>query len=278
MAVRIHKPTSPGRRKSSVADFSVITKHHPEKSLIEIVKKKSGRNNQGKITVRHRGGGVKRYYRIIDFKRRELDVPLTVLAIEYDPNRSSRIALLADEKNVKSYILAPGGLNIGDQIVVSKGKVDMRAGNRTVLANIPVGTMIHALEMGPNGRAQMVRSAGTAASLMALDGGMAHVRLPSGEVRIFSDQCMATIGQVGNADHQNIRWGKAGRMRLKGWRPTVRGKAMNPIDHPHGGGEGNQPIGLKNPKTPQGRPALGVKTRKKKKYSNAFILKSRSSR
>lgn len=278
MAVRIHKPTSPGRRKSSVADFSVITKHRPEKSLIEIVKKKSGRNNQGKITVRHRGGGVKRYYRIIDFKRREFDIPSTVQAIEYDPNRSSRIALLANEKGVKSYILAPHGLTIGEHLVVSKGRVDIKVGNRTVLANIPVGTMIHALELKPGLRAQIVRSAGTAASLMALDSGMAHVRLPSGEIRMFSDQCMATIGQVGNIDHQNIRWGKAGRMRLKGWRPTVRGKAMNPVDHPHGGGEGNHPIGLKGPKTPQGRVALGLKTRKKKKYSNVFILKSRSAR
>lgn len=275
MAVRIHKPTSPGRRKSSVADFSDITKHRPEKALIEIKKGQAGRNNQGKITVRHRGGGVKRYYRIVDFKRRSLDVPATVAAIEYDPNRSARIALLQYTDGVKTYILAPLGLKVGDQIVASKSKVDIKVGNRLSLEHIPVGTLVHALELVPGKGAQLIRAAGTAASLMALDAGMAHVKLPSGEIRMFSDKCMATIGQVGNVDHQNIRWGKAGRMRLRGWRPSVRGKAMNPVDHPHGGGEGNQPIGLTRPKTPQGRAALGVRTRKSKKASNVFILKSR---
>lgn len=275
MAVRIYKPTSPGRRKSSVADFSDITKHRPEKSLIEIKKSRAGRNNQGKITVRHRGGGVKRYYRIIDFKRRLLDAPATVIAIEYDPNRSARIALLQQEDGVKSYVLAPLGLSVGDRILSSKSKIDIKVGNRLPLEYIPVGTLVHALELAPGRGAQLIRAAGTAASLMALDSGMAHVKLPSGEIRKFSAGCMATIGQVGNIDHQNIRWGKAGRMRLKGWRPSVRGKAMNPVDHPHGGGEGNQPIGLTGPKTPQGRPALGVRTRKSKKASNVFILKSR---
>ena len=244
MAVRIYKPTSPGRRKSSVADFSDITKHRPEKSLIEIKKSRAGRNNQGKITVRHRGGGVKRYYRIIDFKRRALDVPATVVAIEYDPNRTSRIALLQYENGTKTYILAPVGLTVGDQIITSASKADIKVGNRLPLEHIPVGTLVHALELAPGKGAQLIRAAGTAASLMALDSGMAHVKLPSGEVRMFSQKCMATIGQVGNVDHQNIRWGKAGRMRMRGWRPSVRGKAMNPVDHPHGGGEGNQPIGL----------------------------------
>lgn len=275
MAVRIYKPTSPGRRKSSVADFSDITKHYPEKSLIEIKKSKAGRNNQGKITVRHRGGGVKRYYRIIDFRRSRYDSPARVSAIEYDPNRSARIALLEYEDGTKTYILAPSGLSVGEQIVASQSKIDIKVGNRLPLGLIPVGTLVHALELTPGKGAQLIRAAGTAASLMALDGSAAHVKLPSGEIRMFSVHCMATVGQVGNIDHQNIRWGKAGRMRLKGWRPTVRGKAMNPVDHPHGGGEGNQPIGLTGPKTPQGRPALGVRTRKRKKMSNKFILKSR---
>lgn len=275
MAVRIYKPTSPGRRISSVADFSDITKHRPEKSLIEIKKSKAGRNNQGKITVRHRGGGVKRYYRIIDFKRNTYDNPARVSAIEYDPNRSARIALLEYENGMKTYILAPAGLSVGDSIIASQSKIDIKAGNRLPLEHIPIGTLVHALELEPGRGAQLIRAAGTAASLMALDGPVAHVKLPSGEVRMFSVRCMATVGQVGNIDHQNIRWGKAGRMRLKGWRPTVRGKAMNPVDHPHGGGEGNQPIGLTGPKTPQGRPALGVRTRKRKKISDRFILKSR---
>jgi len=275
MAVRIYKPTSPGRRKSSVADFSVITKHRPEKSLIEIKKQRAGRNNQGKITVRHRGGGVKRYYRIIDFKRLRYDAPSQVIAIEYDPNRSARIALLQYEDDTKTYILAPQGLSVGDTILSSQSKIDIKVGNRLQLSHIPVGTLVHALELVPHRGAQLIRAAGTAASLMALDAGMAHIKLPSGEIRMFSQQCMATIGQVGNIDHQNIRWGKAGRMRLRGWRPSVRGKAMNPVDHPHGGGEGNQPIGLTGPKTPQGRRALGVRTRKAKKASNRFILKSR---
>ncbi len=275
MAVRIYKPTSPGRRKSSVADFSVITKHRPEKSLIEIKKQRAGRNNQGKITVRHRGGGVKRYYRIIDFKRLRYDAPSQVIAIEYDPNRSARIALLQYEDDTKTYILAPQGLSVGDTILSSQSKIDIKVGNRLQLSHIPVGTLVHALELVPHRGAQLIRAAGTAASLMALDAGMAHIKLPSGEIRMFSQQCMATIGQVGNIDHQNIRWGKAGRMRLRGWRPSVRRKAMNPVDHPHGGGEGNQPIGLTGPKTPQGRRALGVRTRKAKKASNRFILKSR---
>lgn len=276
MAVKIYKPTSPGRRKSSVGDFRMLTKKRPERSLIVIKKKTGGRNNQGKITTRHRGGGTKRYYRIIDFARRTHDVPARVLSLEYDPNRSAHIALIEDESGTRSYIIAPQDLNVGDTIVSSQKKQDIVPGNRLCLSNIPVGTLIHALEITPGRGAQMIRSAGVAAQLMAIDGDMAHVKLPSGEVRLFRVSCMATIGQVGNTDHQHIRWGKAGRRRHLGWRPSVRGKAMNPVDHPHGGGEGNQPIGMKGPKTPSGRPALGLRTRKKKKYSNRLILKRRS--
>lgn len=276
MAVRIYKPTSPGRRKSSVADFSCLTRKEPEKSLIVMKKKKGGRNNQGKITTRHRGGGARRYYRIIDFKRKKFDVPAKVEAIEYDPNRSARIALLQYEDGEKIYIIAPLELSVGDIVIASQTKQDIQPGNRLCLKDIPVGTPIHGLEITPGRGAQLVRSAGNAAQLMALDEDKAHVRLPSGEVRLFRSICMATIGQVSNTDHKHIRWGKAGRKRLLGWRPSVRGKAMNPVDHPHGGGEGNQPIGLKGPKTPQGKPALGLRTRKKKKYSNHLILKRRN--
>ncbi|MBI4252931.1 50S ribosomal protein L2 [Candidatus Uhrbacteria bacterium] len=276
MAVKIYKPTSPGRRKSSVGDFSMLTKKRPERSLIVIKKKTGGRNNQGKITTRHRGGGTKRYYRIIDFARRTHDVPARVISLEYDPNRSANIALIEYEGGVRSYIIAPQDLNVGDTIVSSQKKQDIVPGNRLCLNNIPVGTFIHALEITPGRGAQMIRSAGVFAQLMAIDGDTAHVRLPSGEVRLFRVSCMATIGQVGNSDHQHIRLGKAGRRRHLGWRPSVRGKAMNPVDHPHGGGEGNQPIGMKGPKTPSGRPALGLRTRKKKKYSNSLILKRRS--
>lgn len=276
MAVRIYKPTSPGRRKSSVSDFSELTRKEPEKSLIVFKKKRGGRNNQGKITTRHRGGGTKRYYRVIDFSRRMFDIPATVIALEYDPNRSARIALLQYPDGTKTYIIAPLALRVGDAIISSQSKQDIVPGNRLCLRDIPVGTLVHAMEITPGRGAQMIRSAGVSAQLMALDGGLAHVRLPSGEVRLFRSSCMATIGQVGNPDHQNVRLGKAGRRRHLGWRPSVRGKAMNPVDHPHGGGEGNQPIGLKGPKTPKGRPALGLRTRKKKKYSNALILKRRS--
>ena len=275
MAVKVYKPTSPGRRKSSVADFSNLTKKRPEKSLIVMKKKKGGRNNQGKITTRHRGGGTRRYYRVVDFARRNYDISGTVRALEYDPNRSARIALVEYTDGAKAYILAPVDLAVGDTVISSQSRQDIVPGNRLCLKDIPVGTQVHTLEISPGRRGQIVRSAGTSAQLMALDGDNAHVRLPSGEVRLFSARCMATIGQVGNLDHQHIRWGKAGRRRHLGWRPSVRGKAMNPVDHPHGGGEGNQPIGLKGPKTPSGRPALGARTRKKQKYSNRFILKRR---
>ncbi|MBI4239687.1 50S ribosomal protein L2 [Candidatus Uhrbacteria bacterium] len=275
MGIRVYNPTSPGRRKSSVSDFVEITKSEPEKSLIVIKKQKAGRNNQGKITVRHRGGGVKRYYRIIDFKRKKFDIPAKVTAIEYDPNRSARIALLEYPDKEKAYIIAPVGLTVGEEVVSSQREAEIKPGNRLPLSIIPVGMMIHALELFPEQGAQLIRSAGLSAQLMALEGNTAQVKLPSGEVRTFIASCMATIGQVGNADNRHIRLGKAGRKRLLGWRPSVRGKAMNPVDHPHGGGEGNQPIGLKSPKTPKGKPALGVRTRKKKKWSNKFIIKRR---
>jgi large subunit ribosomal protein L2 len=243
--------------------------------LIQIHKKQSGRNNQGKITVRHRGGGVKRYYRIVDFFRKKFDVRATVSAIEYDPNRSSRIALLRYADGEKSYIIAPNGLKVGETIISSQSKIEVKVGNRGSFAYIPVGTMIHNIELFPGQGGKLVRTAGGAGRLMSVEGDSALVKLPSGEVRMFSKNCMATIGDVGNADHQHVRYGKAGRKRLLGWKPTVRGKAMNPVDHPHGGGEGNQPVGLKHPKTPQGKPALGVRTRRKKKWSNRFIVTRR---
>ena len=275
MPVRIYKPTSPGRRKSSVSDFSELTKKKPEKSLIRIKKHNSGRNNQGKITVRHRGGGLKRFYRVIDFHRRKFDIPGKIIALEYDPNRSARIALIEYSDGEKQYMLAPLELRVGDDVMSSQTTAEIKAGNRLPLSHIPVGMMIHALELRPGQGANIVRAAGTAARLMAVESGMAQVKLPSGEIRLFNEKCLATIGQVGNTDHRHIRWGKAGRKRLMGWRPAVRGKAMNPVDHPHGGGEGNHPIGLKNPKTPTGRPALGLRTRKKKKYSNPMIVRRR---
>lgn len=275
MGVKLYKPTSPSRRFSSIDDRSDITKHKPEKSLITIIKKHAGRNNQGKITVRHRGGGVKRFYRQIDFKRNRYDETARVTAIEYDPNRSARIALLEYADGMKSYIVAPRGLVVNDVIVSSRQKVDIKYGNRLTLAYIPSGSSIHNIEIVPGRGGQMVRSAGNAAQLMSVEGEHALVRLPSGEIRRFSKECMATLGEVGNPDHQHVRLGKAGRRRRMGWRPSVRGKAMNPVDHPHGGGEGNQPIGLRHPKTPQGRVALGAKTRRQKKYSDRFIIKHR---
>lgn len=276
MALKAYKPTTPGRRFASTVDTSYLTRKRPEPSLITIVKKKAGRNNQGKITVRHRGGGVKRYYRAIDFKRTKYDSDATVVAIEYDPNRSAHIALLNYEDGERSYIIAPKGLTSGDRIRSSKGPLEIKVGNRLCLEHIPPGVLIHNVELLPGKGGQFVRSAGNAAQLMSLEGNIASLRLPSGEVRIFSPMCAATIGEVGNADHQNVRFGKAGKKRLLGWRPTVRGKAMNPVDHPHGGGEGNVAIGLKHPKTPTGKPALGVRTRRKKKASSKLILKRRT--
>ncbi len=272
MAIRVYKPTSPARRFMSVLTYEEITKKTPEKSLTEYLKKNSGRNNQGKITVRHQGGGNKIKYRIIDFKRNKLDVPAKVAAIEYDPNRSANIALLHYADGEKRYILAPLDLKVGMTVVASE-QADIMPGNAMPLQSIPVGTLIHNLEIKPGRGGQMVRSAGLAAQLMAKENGYATVRLPSGEMRKLPLNAMATIGTVGNSDHENVRLGKAGRVRHMGIRPTVRGVVMNPNDHPHGGGEGKSPVGMPAPVTPWGKPALGYKTRKHKKYSNKMIIK-----
>ena len=273
MALKIYRPTSPGRRGMSGSTFEEITKDKPEKSLLIPLKKRGGRNNQGRITVRHRGGGVKRRLRTIDFKRNKVGVPGRVAAIEYDPNRSARIALIYYADGEKRYILAPVGLNIGDTIM-SGSDAEIRPGNALPLKLIPSGTLIHNIELEKGKGGQLVRSAGTAAQLMVKEGEYALVRLASGEMRRIRSDCLATIGQVGNVDHQSIELGKAGRKRLLGWRPTVRGSAMNPRDHPHGGGEGRSPIGLPGPKTPWGKPALGYRTRKPK-ASDKLIVKRR---
>ncbi len=274
MGIRKYKPTTPGRRHATVSDFSEITKTEPEKSLTEPLKKHAGRNNQGRITTRHRGGGHKRLYRIIDFKREKFGVPGTVVSIEYDPNRSARIALVVYADGEKRYILAPLGLKVGDKIM-SGPNAEIRPGNALPLANIPVGTTIHNIELHPGKGGQLVRSAGAAAQLMAKEGLYVQVRMPSGEQRRILATCMATIGQVGNLDHANISLGKAGRARHLGRRPAVRGSAMTPRDHPHGGGEGKAPIGLPGPKTPWGKPALGYRTRRNKK-TDKFIVRRRT--
>ena len=274
MSVRIYKPTSPGRRKSSVDSFSDITKTEPEKSLIIIKKRKAGRS-RGKITVRHRGGGAKRYIRLVDFIQDKYDIPGKVIAIEYDPNRGARIALVEYSDKEKRYIIAPFGIEVGDEIVSSKKEAEIKLGNRLPLELIPAGTMVHNVELHEGRGGILARGAGMSAQLMAIDGGYAQVKLPSKEIRKIKKECMATIGEVGAKDRRLIRWGKAGRMRHKGIKPTVRGKAMNPVDHPHGGGEGGSPIGLKYPKTKWGKHALGVKTRKSKKWSDKFIIKPR---
>ncbi|MFA5413334.1 MAG: 50S ribosomal protein L2 [Patescibacteria group bacterium] len=275
MPIKVHNPTSPGRRKSSGDTFEDITKGEPEKSLIYIKKKNSGRNNGGKITVRHRGGGTRRYIRDIDFIREKFDVPAKVEAIEYDPNRTARIALIQYSDGEKSYIVAPLGLTVGEEIISSKNKIDVKVGNRMSLENIPIGTIVHNIELQPGMGGILVRSAGLGAQLLAVEGLYAQLKMPSKEVRSVKKECMATVGEVGAKDRRLIRWGKAGRMRYRGFRPTVRGKAMNPVDHPHGGGEGLSPIGLKYPKTKWGKHALGVKTRKANKWSNKFIIKRR---
>lgn len=276
MAVKIFRPTSPGRRGATGPTFEEITKSKPEKSLTRPLKKRAGRNSQGRITVRHRGGGAKRNFRIIDFKRNKIGVPGTVKSIEYDPNRSARIALIFYADGDKRYILAPVGLDVGD-VIKSGEDADIKPGNALPMSQIPSGTMIHNIEMQPGRGGQLVRSAGLAAQLQALEGKYALIRLPSGEVRRINSICLATIGQVGNADHQGIKLGKAGRKRWLGWRPTVRGSAMNPNDHPHGGGEGRSPIGMPGPKTPWGKPALGYRTRKPK-ASDKMIVKRRGSK
>ena len=278
MAIKTFKPYTPGRRNMTVSGFDGVDKKaKPERSLVETLKKNAGRNSYGRITVRHRGGGNKRKYRIIDFKRQKLDMTATVERLEYDPNRSAFIALIKYEDGTLSYILAPNGLKAGDQ-VVSSANADIKPGNCLPIANIPVGTVIHNVELQPGHGAQLVRSAGTAAQLMAKEDDLAQVRLPSGEVRYIRTNCTACIGQVGNLDHENVHIGKAGRTRHMGIRPTVRGSVMNPNDHPHGGGEGRSPIGRPGPVTPWGKPALGYKTRKTKNPTDKFIVKRRNSK
>ncbi|HJA69412.1 MAG TPA: 50S ribosomal protein L2 [Firmicutes bacterium] len=275
MAIKKYKPTSPARRFMSVSAFEEITAKSPEKSLLGKVKKNGGRNNAGRLTVRHQGGGNTRKYRIIDFKRAKDGIPARVASIEYDPNRSANIALLVYKDGEKRYILAPYGLNVNDTIY-SGADVDIKVGNALPISSIPVGTLIHNIELTPGKGGQLVRSAGNAAQLMAKEGAYAQVRLPSGEVRMISMNCRATIGQVGNLDYENISIGKAGRKRHMGVRPTVRGVVMNPCDHPHGGGEGKSPIGRPGPVTPWGKPTLGYKTRAKKNKSDKYIIKRRN--
>ena len=272
MAIKKYKPTTPGRRGMTVVDYSVLSKVEPERSLLEPMKKHAGRNSYGRITVRHHGGGNRTKYRLIDFKRNKFDVPATVKTLEYDPNRTAHIALIQYEDGVKSYIIAPEGLKVGD-IVMNGPNADIKPGNALPFRNMPVGTVIHNIEMYPGKGGQLVRSAGGSAQLMAKEGKYALVRLPSGEIRNFPVECIATVGQVGNIEHENVNIGKAGRKRHMGWRPTVRGSVMNPVDHPHGGGEGRSPIGRPSPVTPWGKPTLGYKTRKKHHRSDKFIVK-----
>ena len=274
MAVKRFKAYTPSRRNMTVLDYSEITKKTPEKSLITTKKEKAGRNAQGKITVRHQGGGNRQKYRIIDFKRNKENMPATVIGIEYDPNRSANIALIQYEDGEKAYILAPQGLKDGDK-VISGETADIKPGNCMPISSIPVGTLIHNIELNPKQGGKLVKAAGQSAQLMAKEGKYAHVRLPSGEMRLILARCRATIGVIGNSDHENVKIGKAGRKRHMGIRPTVRGSVMNPVDHPHGGGEGKAPVGHAGPMTPWGKPALGYKTRNKKKLSNKFIVKRR---
>lgn len=275
MAIKNYKPTTPGRRGMSVVSYDHLTKKKPEKSLLEDIRENAGRNNNGRITVRHKGGRTRRKYRIIDFKRRKDDIPAKVAALEYDPNRTANIALLHYADGEKRYILAPLGLQVGDVIYSGSEGLDIKVGNSMPISVIPVGTMIHNVELVPKKGGQLCRSAGTAAQLMAKEGGYAQIRLPSGEVRMVLLECRATIGQVGNIDHGNISIGKAGKKRHMGIRPTVRGVVMNPVDHPHGGGEGKSPIGMPSPVTPWGKPTLGYKTRKKKNQNDKYIVKRR---
>ncbi len=275
MAIKTFNPTTPSRRNMSVLDYSGLSKVKPERSLLETLKKNAGRNSYGRITVRHRGGGNKRKYRIIDFKRNKVDMPATVMTLEYDPNRSANIALVQYEDGVKAYIIAPHSLKVGD-VVISSNTADIKPGNCLPIEYIPVGTIIHNVELYPGKGAQLVRSAGGSAQLMAKEGGKAQVRLPSGEVRYIRTECRAVIGQVSNLDHENVQIGKAGRTRHMGIRPTVRGSVMNPCDHPHGGGEGKSPIGRSGPVTPWGKPALGYKTRKKNHRTDKQIVRRRN--
>ena len=274
MAMKSYKAYTPSRRNMTTLDYSEITKKTPEKSLLTVKKEKAGRNSYGRITVRHQGGGNRQKYRIMDFKRKKDDMEAVVLGIEYDPNRSANIALIQYKDGVKSYILAPEGLKDGDKVI--SGKVaDIKPGNCMEINSIPVGTLIHNIELNPGQGGKLVKAAGQSAQLMAKEGKYAHVRLPSGEMRLVLANCRATIGAIGNAEYSNVKIGKAGRKRHMGWRPEVRGSVMNPVDHPHGGGEGRAPIGHAGPLTPWGKPALGYKTRNKKKQSNKFIVKRR---
>ncbi len=275
MAIKVFKPTTNARRNMSVTDYSILSKVEPEKSLLAPLKKNSGRNSYGRITVRHRGGGNRRKYRIIDFKRQKFDVPGQVMTLEYDPNRSAFIALVQYTDGEKAYIIAPEGLKVGDTVVSGKD-ADIKVGNALPLSSIPTGTFIHNVELYPGRGAQFARAAGNMAQLMAKEDGMALLRLPSGELRKVPAACMATIGQVGNTDHENVKIGSAGRKRNMGWRPTVRGSVMNPCDHPHGGGEGKSPVGRPGPVTPWGKPALGYKTRKTHTRSDKYIVKRRN--
>ena len=274
MGMKRFNAYTPSRRNMTVSDFSEITKKTPEKSLLAVKKEKAGRNSYGRITVRHQGGGNRQKYRIIDFKRNKDDMFATVIGIEYDPNRSANIALIEYEDGEKAYILAPIGLKDGDKIV-SGATADIKPGNCLPIENIPVGTLIHNIELNPGQGGKIVRAAGMSAQLMAKEGRYAHVRLPSGEMRLVLARCRATIGTIGNSDHENVKLGKAGRKRHMGIRPTVRGSVMNPVDHPHGGGEGRAPVGHAGPMTPWGKPALGYKTRKKNNLTNKFIVKRR---
>ena len=275
MAIKKFKPTTPSRRNMAVTDYSALSKVAPERSLLEPMKKTSGRNNTGRITVRHHGGGNRTKYRVIDFKRNKLDVPAKVITLEYDPNRTAFIALIQYEDGEKSYIIAPNGLNVGDK-VVSGPNADIKPGNALPLANIPVGTIVHNVELYPGKGAQLVRSAGNFGQLIAKENGYGLIRLPSGELRNVTLNCYATIGQVSNLDHDNVKIGKAGKKRHMGWRPTVRGSVMNPVDHPHGGGEGKAPVGRPGPVTPWGKPAMGYKTRSKRKASDKLIVRRRN--
>jgi len=275
MGIKVYKPISNARRQMSIVDYSDLTKKAPEKSLIWIKKKNSGRNSYGKITCRHKGGGTRRFYRMVDFKRDKFEIPATVSALEYDPNRTARIALLVYKDGEKRYILAPANLKVGDKVIASRGKIDVLPGNCAALENIPVGSLLHNVELIPGKGGEIARSAGSWVKLMAIEKEFAHLRMPSSEVRMVPKQCLATIGQVSNAEHMHVMIGKAGRKRHMGIKPTVRGKVMNPNDHPHGGGEARNSIGLKHPKTPWGKPALGYITRKHNKVSDLLIISRR---
>lgn len=275
MAIKIYKPTSPARRHTSVLRVAGLSRKKPEKSLLLSGKNQAGRNAQGRITVRHRGGGAKKLVRIIDYRRDKFDIPAKVAALEYDPNRNALIALLHYRDGEKRYMVAPQELKTGETVMSSKKLIDLKIGNALPLKYIPTGFFVYNVELDPGQGGQLARSAGNAIYLMALDSGYAQLKMPSGEVRLVPEECLATIGATSNPEYKNIRWGKAGRTRHRGIRPTVRGKVMNPVDHPHGGGEGRNPIGLKQPKTPWGKPALGVKTRKTSRKSNKLIIKRR---